>query len=264
MRGGIAVVVLLAASATSAPASAEPEKPAEKCVAAADRGQLLRDEGKLRASRAELVVCGAEACPTVVRRECVRWLEDVEARIPTVVVAPRDGHGKDLAGARLVLDGEPVDPSRTGRAIPLDPGTHTVTAEMPGHEAVRETFVLRERERERVVPVVLRAPGEVVRTEKRVPALSWVLGGVAVAGGVGFGVFWAKGMDQVGDLRATCSPYCTQEQIDEVRPSLTIARVSGAIGIGAGVAAIAVYLLSSPKPVRTGAALTPNGVAVSF
>ena len=244
---------------------AAPSTPAERCVAAADRGQLLRDEGKLKASRAELAGCGGEACPTVVRRECIRWLEEISGRIPSVILTPRDASGKDLPSARLVLDGRPVDAAGIGRALELDPGPHTLTAEMPGRERAQESFVLKERKRDRLVTIVLRAPNEGAKPERRVPVLSWILGGVAVAGGVGFGVFWARGMDQVGDLRATCSPYCTQAQIDEVRPQLDIARISGGVGIVAAVSAVAVYFLSSPTPARAGAATpAPGGAALSF
>ncbi len=238
---------------------------AERCIASADKGQLLRDEGKLRASRVELATCGADACPVVVRRECVRWLEEVDARIPTAIVTARDGAGRDLPLAKLVLDGQVVPAERVGRSLALDPGPHTLRAEVGGRSA-EESFILQEGERDRIVPVILRAPDELTRYEKRVPVLSWILGGVALAGGVGFGVFWAKGMGEVSDLRATCSPYCTSAEVDDVRPSLTIARISGGVAIGAAVSAVAVYLLSSPKPVprKTGAALAPSGVVVSF
>lgn len=239
---------------------------AEQCLAAADRGQLLRDEGKLMASRAELATCGAESCPAMVRRECVRWLEEMATRIPTVILAARDAAGRDLPNARLSLDGAPLSSKSAGRSLELDPGPHTVRAELAGQGAAQESFVLREKERDRVVAVVLRSPGATpVRLERRVPVLSWVLGGVAVAGGVGFGVFWLRGMSDVDGLRATCAPYCTERQIDDVRPTLDIARISGAVGIGAAVSAVAVYFLTSPKPVqRATATVQPDGVAFSF
>lgn len=260
-----ALLALTVSSPASAQQATAPATPAERCVAAADRGQLLRDEGKLRASRAELAGCGGEACPAVVRRECIRWLEELDARIPTVILVPRDGSGKDLAGARLVLDGRPVEASAAGRALQLDPGPHTLRAELQGREPTNESFVLKERERDRVVPIVLRSPGEGAKKTKSIPTLSLVLGGVAVAGGVGFGVFWARGMDQVGELRSTCSPYCTQAQIDDVRPQFDIARVSGAVGVVAALSAVAVYLLSSDAPSpRAGVTPAPGGASLSF
>lgn len=264
-RSATVLALLALAGSASAQQAATPATPAERCVAAADRGQLLRDEGRLRASRAELAGCGGEACPAVVRRECIRWLEELDARIPTVILVARDAAGKDLPGARLVIDGRPVEAGTAGRALQLDPGPHSLRAEMPGREPAQESFVLKERERDRLVPVVLRSPGEGAKTSKRIPTLSWILGGVAVAGGVGFGVFWARGMDKVGDLRSTCSPFCTQAQIDDVRPDLDIARISGGVGVVAALSAVAVYLLSSDAPPpRAGVAPVPGGASLSF
>lgn len=264
VRAVLATLVGAMALAATSHASAEGTV-AERCIAAADKGQLLRDEGKLKASRVELATCGADACPVVIRRECVRWLEEVDTRIPTAIVTARDGAGRDLPHARLLVDGQVVPPERVGRSLQLDPGPHTLRAEAEGR-ASQESFILQEGERDRVVPVILRAPDELTRYEKRVPLVSWVLGGVAVAGAVGFGVFWAKGMAEVSDLRASCSPYCTSSEVDEVRPSLNIARISGGVAIGAAAAAVAFYVFSSPKPVprKTGASLAPNGVVVSF
>lgn len=268
VRIRLAAVLSVALVTVAAPSVAQTrdaaETPAERCVAAADRGQLLRDEGKLMESRAELAGCGAEVCPAVVRKECVRWLEELATRIPSIIPSARDGAGRDLPSAKVFVDGTPLTAARAGRAIELDPGKHTIRAEVPGRASVEESFVLRERERDRVVPIVVRTPGElVVRTERRVPVLSWVLGGVAVAGGVGFGVLWAKGMGDVSDLRATCSPYCTAAQVDDVRPTLDIARISAGVGIAAALGAVAIYALTPPKPLTT-AGVRVEGFRVVF
>ncbi len=50
------------------------------------------------------------------------------------------------------------------------------------------------------------------------------------------------GMNDVSNLRSSCSPYCTTEQVDDVRPKLTVARVGLGVGGVAAIAAVVVYL----------------------
>lgn len=226
---------------------------AAECVAATERGQAKRDEGQLVASRAEFVACADDACPAVVRRECLGWLAEVNARIPSLVVSVADSNGKDVVGAEVSLDGVRLPAAGAGRAFTLDPGPHLLRATGKKVDPIEERIVVRERERERVVKLVLKSlepppprPSPIMVTVPRrrtVPALSWVLGGVAVVGGAGFAYFWTSGMGEVSSLRDSCSPYCTPAQIDDARAPLTIARVSAGIGIAAAVAAVTVYLL---------------------
>jgi hypothetical protein len=267
---GASVVV-----AEDARAQAQPPGKAAECVAATERGQAKRDEGQLVASRAEFLACGGESCPAVVRRECVRWLAEVDARIPTLVVSVADSNGKDVAAAEVSLDGVRLPAAGLGRAFSLDPGPHVLRVTGKKVDPIEERIVVRERERERVVKLVLRsleppparpASGLVTVPRKRtVPALSWVLGGVAVLGGAGFAYFWARGMNEVSDLRGSCSPYCTASQIDDARSPLTVARISGGVGIAAALAAVTVYFLqptTTTQPASSAAA--PGTWAVSF
>lgn len=224
--------------------------PAE-CVAASDRGQAKRDEGHLLASRAELVACAADSCPAIVKRECSRWLGEVDERIPSLVVSVKESSGKDVLGAEVSVDGKPVAVAGAGRAFQLDPGTHVVRAVVRGRAPIEETIVARERERDRTVTLFLAPVGPLAGerpTERsnEVPVLSWVLGGVAVVGGGAFAYFWATGLDRVSELRSSCAPYCSAEQIDDARVPLTTARIALGVGIVAAVAAVTVYVLRPP------------------
>lgn len=258
------------ASASTTPAHAQGK--AAECVAATERGQAKRDEGQLVASRAEFVACGDDSCPTVVRRECVRWLAEVDARIPSLIVSVTDSNGKDVVGADVSLDGVRLPVAGAGRAFTLDPGPHLLRATGKKVNPVEERVVVRERERERVVKLVLRsqeAPPRgmvTVPLRRTVPVLSWVLGGAAVVGGAGFAYFWATGMSKVSRLRDSCSPYCSPEQIDDARSPLTIARVSAGIGVAAMIAAVTVYFL---QPTTTtapsqGAGLPGTPLSLTF
>ena len=110
------------------------------------------------------------------QRECVRWLEALDARIPSVVVAPRDANGKDLPAATIAIDGESLDPARAGRAIALDPGVHVARVEVAGRATVEERFVLRERQQDLVLSVLVRGPSDAVVTpapRRSIPTASW-------------------------------------------------------------------------------------------
>lgn len=216
---------------------------AERCVAEAERAQVLREEGRLVESRAEFAACGSEGCPVVVRRECLRWLTDVDERSPSLIVSVKNIAGADVLGAAVLLDGAPLPATSLGRAFAVNPGAHVVRAEHPDYSPIEQQVVVREREKGRLLALVLSAGETEAPKPRTIPWLSWALGGVAVLGGAGFGGFWASGMDKVSDLRGSCAPYCSPEQIDSVRPTFTAARVSLGLGIGAAVGAVLVHLL---------------------
>jgi hypothetical protein len=77
---------------------------------------------------------------------------------------------------------------------------------------------------------------------------------VAIGGGAGFGVLWATGMDEVSTMRRSCAPFCSQERIDDVKPTFLAARISLGIGVVAAVGAIAAYFLQPDMPARKPAA----------
>jgi hypothetical protein len=246
-----AVVVVLGLAFAGPSARAADDPVAAQCVSDAALGQKARDEGHLLDGRAAFVRCGDRACPSVVQRECVRWLAEIEERIPTLVASARDGKGADLVDAEITLDGRPFPQSRLGREVQVDPGPHELAARR-GSLRTRETVVVREREKGRAVALVLASPPEKVERRAQpapgVPVASFVLLGVAAVGGAGFAYFWARGMDKVSALRGSCAPFCTSAQIDEARTPLTVARISLGIGVAALVGALVVYLVQPTPP----------------
>src|ERR1700678_4573205 len=77
------------------------------CIAASTDGQTLRKQGRLLAAREEMIACARDACPPIVRSHCARWLSEVDAATPSVVVRAEDPAGADVMGARLFIDGRP-------------------------------------------------------------------------------------------------------------------------------------------------------------
>ncbi|MBX3230950.1 MAG: hypothetical protein KIT84_36435 [Labilithrix sp.] len=260
--GGI--VAALAFAAFAADANAEPAM-AEQCASASERAQLHRLEGHLVEARAELVTCSAPECPSVVRRDCDRWLVEVDDAIPSVVVTVRDAAGADVADARVTIDGEQVLERVEARALPLDPGTHEI--EIAGRDGppVKRSIVLREGEKRRVVDVTLpRAaapPAKPARIESknttRVAGWSLVaLGGVGVALGAALGIHQHLLYERSDSCRPVCSPKRADE-IDRVRLFEGIALGAGALALAAGVVLLVTH------PAKKGA-LRPDALIVRF
>src|SRR5579864_3957502 len=79
--------------ARALPAQSPDDTSKGACRHAYESAQLLRRSEELVAARAELQICGAEACPAITRTDCVRWLAEVEAGIPSVVFEAKTSMG---------------------------------------------------------------------------------------------------------------------------------------------------------------------------
>jgi hypothetical protein len=259
-----ACAIATAFALTSATAGAD-ESTAGRCIADAKRGQEQRDRGELLASRASFVACGDATCPAVVQRECVRWLAEVDERLPGIVISVQDDEGRDVVGARVRVDGQERTDARSGRELRIDPGPHRIEAMHEAGRTVSSEVIVRERERGRAVRLVVplarpasAAASSAARSSaddrrSSVPLASWILGGTAVVAGAGFGYFWATGVDDVHELRRTCAPACSDDAVDGAARSITIARVSLGIAAAAALAAVVVYFVDS-RSAKTNAA----------
>src|SRR5262249_28263072 len=89
-----AVCLALAIAAASPPVAADDETHA--CIVASDEGQRLRDDSHLTAARDQFIRCARDVCPAPIRKDCTQWLDDVEQRVPRVVLEARDAAGGDI------------------------------------------------------------------------------------------------------------------------------------------------------------------------
>jgi hypothetical protein len=232
----------------------------EQCVAAFDRGQALRLDGKLRAARADFVACARDACPTPLRKDCATALTALDVDLPTVVLGARDTAGHDLTPSAVYVDDEPVS-APEGRAVAFDPGPHVIRFEHPPDAPVVEHVVLRvgEHNREVLASFPARAaitpaspPAWVVPPPKPpVPThrpTGWIvaLAGVGAVGLGSFAYFGLTGLSQKQQLLDRCAPACSDAEVDTVRSRYIAADVSLGVGVVAlGIAAF--LLLSSPS-----------------
>ena len=183
----LAIAALLLAAATAGEARADD---ADTCATASEQGQELRDQGKLRAALELFVQCAAATCPAIVRNDCAPWVTQVQAKLPTVAFRARDGEGHDITDVRVSVDGEEIAGKLDGRALTMDPGTHTFRFNKAGEPEVTRTLLLREGEKGRLVDVVIGAAPPPASGGFSVPVAGWVLGGLSLAGfgaGIGFG-----------------------------------------------------------------------------
>lgn len=276
-RGGCVVLALAATSLW--PLSAHADEPAapeaaaasgvEQCVAAhADVQKLRKNHRLLEAGRA-LKGCARSECPAPVLRDCVAWVDELERATPSVVFNVTSG-GEQVAGSRVLVDGQRVELSSSGAPLRLDPGKHTYRVEHDGYRPVAKELILFEGQRFQqvnvaleplVVPQVPQAQAIITESYRPVPALTYVLAGVGVAGAASFAVWGLMGRSEQDHLEQTCRPKCTDSDLATVRTRYLIADISLGVGVAAFAGAALTYLLRpteerpvavSVEPSRTG------------
>jgi hypothetical protein len=243
MRALWPAVVLLGAMTPRA-ALAEPPAP---CVEEHQSAQRFRRAHKPIEARDELRRCSAESCPALIVQDCVGWLTEVERQIPSVVIDVRRD-GASLYGARALIDGKGESVRLDGTAVEIDPGEHRVRIETDGGERTESVIVVREGEAAQRVTIRWPSPPpKSVERGPRIPAASWVLGGVGVVGLGAFTTFGLLGVSAKSDLDdSNCRPSCATSDVSAVRRDFIIADVSLAVGVVSLAAAVILYGVHHP------------------
>ena len=222
----------------------------EQCANAAEQAQSLRDEGKYRRAREQMLLCAREVCPGPIKSDCGNWLDQIERDAPTVVFGAKDA-GKDIFDVKVSMDGVVVTERLDGKPQLVDAGEHTFTFEHGG--VVKEERVLvRSGEKGRAITVTfgdqappLTSPPPVSPTEEGslVPAL--VVGGIGIVALGSFALFGIQGKNDVDDLQK-CKPRCEESDVDRARTKLIIADIS--LGVGIVALAVSAYMIiTRPK-----------------
>ncbi|HVY46592.1 MAG TPA: hypothetical protein VHB21_11975 [Minicystis sp.] len=275
-----ALVAFAAHPAARADTPADDEKQA--CVRAYETAQTERRAGHLAASRAALTECLRPRCPPALTRDCVTWLDEVDAATPTVVLAARDARGAARTDVEVEDAGKRIAPRLDGAPVALDPGEHHLVFRGADGARAEVVVTLREGEKGRHVEATLASrtapapaaaeaepgprreaapPAPAVERARPVPTEAWIFGGIAVAGFATFGVSGALGLAKRGDLEhAGCRPRCPAGDVQQVQGAFYAADVALEIGAVTGAIAVALYLLRPERPVRAAARLG----AVSF
>jgi hypothetical protein len=230
------LLIVLASLGASATSSAQDR---QQCISAHTTAQQLMKDGKLREARRQLLLCASGQCPDLLTVDCADWLADVERDLPTVVFALR-AQGEERVDVRVLVDGQVVQSQLDGKAVPLDPGEHTVRFEPADGEPLERKFVLSAGEKNREVAVSVAPPGG----HPGLRLASYVVGGV---GAVVFNIFVGfavSGQQQFDELETTCKPSCDPASSDEVRTKFLAADVSLGIGLAAMGAGAVLFALS--------------------
>lgn len=232
---------------TTAPAARAGD--VEDCVKAAELGQSARRTDGLLRAREHLITCARETCPRVIRSDCARWLDDVEARLPAASIRVTSDDGHDLP-AKITIDGagssEPA-----GKSHPLDPGDHVFRAEAEGFQTAEQKVVLAQGEKARVVTLVLKAkvarrmgpeePPPKVDDRRGPHPVVYPVAIIGVLGLASFTYFGLTGRSEASDLRDGCgkTSSCSRSDVDAASAKYLVADVSLGVGLLAlGAAAI--------------------------
>ncbi len=250
----------------------------EDCVRAVERAQNQRLDGKLRDARDGFVTCARAVCPDAIRRDCTRWVTEVDASLPSVVFDAVWADGRDVTGMTVLLDGKPLAGAEHGRAVTLDPGEHTFRFEATQAMPVETHNVIREGEKNRVIHVTFTpvppadgspvtppvgstipgppgmwqlpvtqesgtgtapvAPDRTRPTRAPVPLASYILGGVGLAGIAGFAALGLNGLSRLDGMRTTCGHTCNPSDVDSARSEILVGDVIGTVGLVAGGVAL--------------------------
>jgi hypothetical protein len=255
---GIAIALFLAGESG---AQAAPDTNA--CIEAFDQGQHSRGEKKLLRAQTELLVCTQESCPAVLRADCAGVLRNVQGAIPSIVLAADDGDGHDVTDVLVRSGGSVIAEKLDGRALDFDPGTYDFRFERgpPEHPTVVTIhYQLREGEKNRVVRATFPNRKKVARmasveTPPRSAAGYAVPIALGVAGlaALGFALFSKLQFNSdVNTDRRTCAPFCSQTERAGLSSTLVRANVSLGIGIGLAALAIPAWLyFTPPAPSRS-------------
>jgi hypothetical protein len=250
--------LILALLAFPGTARADPTK--QECVEANEKGQDLRQTGKLRAAREQLALCVAATCPGPVREDCGQRLSEVAAAQPRIVFAAKDAAGNDLEAVRVTMDGVTFTEKLDGTALDVDPGEHVFRFETAAGVSTEKKIVVREGEKRRRESVTLGADGV---SGPRLPALEggssngWVYAAFGV-GGVGLVVGTVFGVLALGtrsSLDSECGPSktgCPQNDVSRLNTQAWGADIGLGMGVVGAVVGTVLLLTSPGSPTHGG------------
>lgn len=243
----------------------EPEPIGEQsaCMAAFHEAQLQKAEARYQAARRELLKCAQTECGDAMIASCIQMYAGLESAIPSVVPSAKRG-GAELANVSVDVNGTPVSGHLEGTPLELDPGVYTFTFHAPGLPSVQHEVVLRAGEQRRPLvavfpaeaPVPAFAPATVGSrptpalqpASRGVPVMSYVLGGLGLAGLGTFVAYRVSAANLEDELDQVCAPRCSRSATDGVDQRYLMSNIALGVGAAAIAGAVLVYTLTPEHP----------------
>jgi len=264
-RARLGLCLGIALSLVGVPAAAKKKKNEKKeCATAYVAAQKLKSSGSLVEARKKLIICASKGCLSAVSKDCLGWLDEVNAAIPSITVTARDTSGTETLAVKVEVDGKPVAEKLTTNGIELDPGQHKLHFELEGAPPVDKQIILHAGEKNKAVdvdfgqhaaepapasPPTANAPSANdtgAPEKKRSHLVSYVLGGVGIAALGGTAYFWLASKSAEKDLDSSgCAPNCSASDVNGIKHK----RLFGDIALGVGVVSlgVATYLWVAPS-----------------
>jgi hypothetical protein len=188
-----------------------------------------------------------------------------------------------LAGVSVSRDGVPLGPAAWGTRIPIDPGSHVVVAEAPGHEPFRVSVAIGDEPQSKTIVVPkLRpipaapaaAPAARAANEGHPELLGVPLTPLRTAGvALGTAAVASFGLATFSALRALAKNAESEENCDgddcepagaedraaavEAASIATVSAVAGGVFFASG---IALFVMGAPDSGGTSVSITPSGL----
>jgi len=230
----------------------------QRCVDAHVEAQALRKSGDLVGARSKLSLC-SDGCPAIVAKDCETWSREVGLELPAFLVRASDSTGSDVELSRVEIDGVASSVALEAGPVELNPGVHTVRVFAEGYLPAEQRVTLKPRDKGHVSsgpPRQVRALGP----------KTIIVGAVGLAGIASFATFAGLAKARYDDLRSTCAPSCSEDEVSSVRTRALIADVSLGVGLLAlgGAAWLQFGSAGSATRARIAALPSTHGLVTTF
>lgn len=215
-----------------------------------------------------------------VRKEADAARTSLEARLPKLTIRL----GSDAAGATVSLDGVALGSTSLGTPMSVDPGTHRVSARLPGRqdpilqqisvaEGERKDLTIKAKEEQAAAPPTTPAPAADTQPGKPwlgIPKRTgYIIAGAGAASVIVGGVFYYLRQGTINDLEGAClashCPAATESKANRGKLYTNLGNGFFILGVAGGAFGTFVIFKGKPDAAPTGAALTaPRQVNLAF